>query len=568
MRRIVLSLLVLVLPLLAACSTTGGAVNPPGPSTESQESAEIEAARSVTRTAVLLAINDVYRIEGVENGTAGGLARVRTLRAQLEREYPDLLVLHGGDFLFPSFASRMYQGEQMIAVLDDLDGEPVAFDERMFAVIGNHELEQKKKEDAALLDARVQESQFHWLDGNVIFSRGENGAALVGAPNLTRTALIDSGNIRIGLFGITLPVAQVGYVERFDDPIATARKLTADLREQGAEVVVALTHQNAVDDRRLLETLGADGPDLIVGGHDHERMAFQAAGRWVLKADADARTATVIHLTLPPHGKLAVSYEHRPLDSTVMPDPEVQSLVDQWQTKHEQAFCAQAGDAPDCLETVYGHARTELEAEETKIRRRETSLGDWVTDRMRETFASCGAQVAFLNSGTLRLNQDLAAGSEVRRRHTEELIGYPTPLHLIRIDGATLQKVVDHALQGWPGAGNWLQISGFAWAHDTTTNKASRLTLLGPDGPRAVRPDETILAVTNDYLATGQDGYTMLSPGQVVADCPQDNAELKTLLVSGLQAAEPQGIAPQVEGRICETGTGKTTPAEACLAAP
>jgi 2',3'-cyclic-nucleotide 2'-phosphodiesterase (5'-nucleotidase family) len=348
--------------------------------------------------------------------------------------------------------------------------------------------------------------------------------------------------------------------------VATARALTAALRDQGAEVVVALTHENAADDRRLLETLGADGPDLIVGGHDHERMAFQAGGRWVLKADADARTATVIRLTLTPGRPLAVAYEHRPLDTGVSPDPEVQALVDRWQTKHEQAFCAQAGDAPDCLETVYGRTRTVLEAEETKMRRRETSLGDWVGDRMREAFSSCGAQVAFLNSGTLRLNQDLAAGAEIRRRHTEELIGYPTPLHLIRIDGATLQKVVDHALEGWPGAGNWLQISGFAWVHDAKTGKASQLTLLGPDGPRAMRPDETILAVTNDYLVNSQDGYTMLNPGQVVADCPQDNTELKALVVSAVQAAEPQGIAPQVEGRICETAaTGKAAVVAPCL---
>lgn len=32
------------------------------------------------RTAVLLAINDVYRIEGLQEGTIGGLARVRALR--------------------------------------------------------------------------------------------------------------------------------------------------------------------------------------------------------------------------------------------------------------------------------------------------------------------------------------------------------------------------------------------------------------------------------------------------------------------------------------------------------
>lgn len=36
------------------------------------------------RSAAILAINDVYRIEGADHGRTGGLARVRTLRKELE----------------------------------------------------------------------------------------------------------------------------------------------------------------------------------------------------------------------------------------------------------------------------------------------------------------------------------------------------------------------------------------------------------------------------------------------------------------------------------------------------
>src|SRR5688572_22086571 len=127
MNRSFLRPAVLILSLaLAACATP--ATPPAGAPTAQGE-----------RTAVLLTINDVYRIEGVEGGQAGGLARVRTLRKELERDHPDLLLLHAGDFLFPSFASRLYSGEQMVAVLNSLDGNTSAFDSRMFVVFGNHE---------------------------------------------------------------------------------------------------------------------------------------------------------------------------------------------------------------------------------------------------------------------------------------------------------------------------------------------------------------------------------------------------------------------------------------------
>jgi len=512
------------------------------------------------RTAMLLAINDVYRIEGAEEGKAGGLARVRALRRELEREQPGLLVLHAGDLLYPSFASRTYNGEQMIAVLDQLDGSD-AFDPRMFVTFGNHEFEKRKKKDAGILAQRVAESQFRWLGGNVSFAPGNDGRPLVAAENVLRSAVVESGGIRIGLFGLTIPTLGVEYAE-FAGPDAAARELTAKLRREGAEVVVAVTHLNAADDRALLEQLGGDGPDLIVGGHDHEKMAFQANGRWVIKADADARTASVIRLRLDRAGHLDVTSEHRPLAAGGAPSPDraVQALVDRWQERHAREFCAaQKPPAPaDCLSVVYGHTRTLLEAEENKIRGRETSLGDWVADRMLETFAACGAQVAFLNAGTLRLNQDLEPGSTLARRQVEELFGFPSPLRLIRIDPAILQETAEQAVRGWPGSGTWLQIAGFAFVHDQEAKAAHGLTLLDPAGARAPRDGESILAVTNDYLinpdAGDRDGYDFL-PTEEVPGCPASGRDLKEVVVEALRKAEPDGIAPATEGRICQPGT-------------
>ena len=227
------------------------------------------------RTAVLVAINDVYRIEGVENGNVGGLARVRALRAELEKDHPDLVMLHAGDILFPSFASRMLEGEQMIAGLNGLDGDTAAFDERMFAIFGNHEFDKGKLKHAPMLDRRIEESQFRWLAGNVRFAKGADGKPLIDAPNLEPGRIVESGGIRLGIFGVTIPTLGIEYVEDFDGPQATVRRLTADLRARGAEVVIAVTHLNADDDRAILEKLPVpEGPDLIIGGHDHEHMAI------------------------------------------------------------------------------------------------------------------------------------------------------------------------------------------------------------------------------------------------------------------------------------------------------
>jgi hypothetical protein len=120
--------------------------------------------------------------------------------------------------------------------------------------------------------------------------------------------------------------------------------------------------------------------------------------------------------------------------------------------------------------------------------------------------------------------------------------------------------VVSHAIEDWTGNGWWLQISGFAYRHTPEAKPpvADYLTLLNArdsHGGRLIRDDEMLLAVTGEFLVheeTGQDGYTMLNTAQVV---PSTGApvDLKELVIKALQASGAEGIAPKIEGRICNT---------------
>ncbi len=518
-------------------------------------------AAPTDRTTALLGINDIYRIEGLEGGSKGGLARVRALRKQIEQQFPEALLLHGGDFLFPSFASRMYQGEQMVSILNLLDGDAARFDARMFVVPGNHEFDRGRLRDAAMLKDRIDGSQFRWLGGNIRFAQGSDGQPLVASKNLTPTAMVTSGGIRIGIFGLTLPMAGVQYIAGYAGEQETARELSAALRAQGAEVVVGLTHLEARTDRALLERLGDAGPDVIFGGHDHESMHVQVGGRWYTKADADARTVSVVKITKKADGTLLVEPRLLPLTlNTPAPDPLVQARVNEWQARHAQAFCSSVKAAPGCLDEPYGHTRTALEADENKVRGRETSLGNWIADRMLEAFKPCGAQVAFVNSGALRLNNDLAAGTVLTRRHVEELFAYPSPMHLLKIDGAALVKVAEQSVRGWPGAGSFVQIAGFGFRHDRPGRTVSDVSWLAARGTRPVTAAEPVLAVTVDYLvnpdAGDQDGYQMLNRDQIQKGCGAEGLDIKDLLIRDLVAAEPRGIAPVIEGRICQGEPG------------
>jgi 2',3'-cyclic-nucleotide 2'-phosphodiesterase (5'-nucleotidase family) len=115
-----------------------------------------------------LAANDLYRIQGVNEGHRGGLARLRALRVELERQHPHLLLLIAGDFLFPSLLSRLYDGKQMVDTLNYMDRSS-SMDERLFVTLGNHEFDGTY---ARTLQDRIAESQFRWIASNVEFKPG------------------------------------------------------------------------------------------------------------------------------------------------------------------------------------------------------------------------------------------------------------------------------------------------------------------------------------------------------------------------------------------------------------
>lgn len=507
-----------------------------------------DGARSFT----LISVNDIYRIKGLDNGTDGGPARIRTLRAELEEQHPDLLLFHAGDLLYPSLLSRRYDGAQMIDVLNRLDGDAKTMDERMFVTFGNHELDRRDQRGEELLAERVAESQFRWVSSNVTFAPDAEGRAVVTGPTLVDTVLTTSGGVRVGIFGLTLSSQHPPWVVSFADPVETARNRTAELRRRGAEVVIGLTHLPVEDDLRLLETLRDEGPDLILGGHEHSVQERQAGGRWVLKADADARSAIVAEVSVAPDAGVSVTHRVATLrDDSPPAAPEIVEVAQRWIERHEREFCADLEQPPNCLSKVVGHTRTRLVAEELRIRAFETSLGDWVADRLLEAHRDDQAQVAMINSGALRLNRDIPAGADVLRRDVEELFGFPSPTVVLEMDGATLIRALEHSVADWGDKGWFLQLAGVAFRFDPDRETVTDVTLLTPDGPRPLDPAETVRVATVSYLANpslgDRDGYTMFDPQDVVAT----GADVKDLVLTALTTAGPTGIAPTVEGRIC-----------------
>ncbi len=544
-----------------------------------------------SESAVILAVNDIYHIEGVERGKAGGIARLRTVRAELERDHPGrVLFLHAGDVIFPSFLSRMYKGKQMIDILNLMDGDRQSgrLDERMFVVFGNHEFEEDTCKNDPVLQQRVAESDFYWLASNIAITPCPDGRPRLTGTNLLQGRVVEVGGLRIGLFGLTINTEK-HEIFRFLKARDTARDLIRDLRRRGANVVVAVTHLNWRDDVALHDELRRDGLDLIIGGHDHVHMSLPRNDPEprIFKADADARTAWVVTLTRHADGRVQVAGQLRQLGDGAAKDPLVDRQVAKWIRSHADEFCKAAATDPHwvgakpvsaaCLDERLAVAETPLDASEEKIRSRETSLGNWIADQMFAAFKDCGVDGAFINAGGLRLNQDLAKDSDITMRHLEELVQYPTTLRVYKLTHDKFRKALANAISV-PDAGRWLQVSdqiAFTYSPADEPGAPGRLLKAVVRPPKKPLIDITesskgeIRIVANEYLQkSSTDDFDKILPEPDTTPCPALGSDLKKILYAAFKAQgrvkadEPGRICTDAEargGRTClATQAGKT----------
>jgi 2',3'-cyclic-nucleotide 2'-phosphodiesterase (5'-nucleotidase family) len=215
-----------------------------------------------------LLINDVYVADTMDDGR-GGLARVATVRQRLADQGPVLFVL-AGDVLSPSLASKYFRGRQMVDALNRAKLD--------YATFGNHEFDIESDS----LVARIAESKFKWISSNCTRADGTP------FPRVLPWDTVRISGHKVGVFGLTLQGSYPSYV-RCSNADTAAHRVIETLGSEGAELIVGLTHQTMDADRNLLSR--EPKLDLVLGGHEHEAQDSVVSGRHAAKADANARTA-------------------------------------------------------------------------------------------------------------------------------------------------------------------------------------------------------------------------------------------------------------------------------------
>jgi 5'-nucleotidase len=464
-----------------------------------------------------LQINDAYVLGPVDGGRRGGMARLATLVREVKRENPNTLFAIGGDFLSPSVESTFLQGAQMVAALD-----AVGLD---FATFGNHEFDF----GPSVLVERMKESKFRWLSANVV---DRSSGRPFGSASLD--TMLTLGGVRVGLFGLTMADAartsRPGPDIGFNPPLAAGKDAAARLRAQGAQVVVAVTHQEIAEDKALA---GAADVDVILGGHEHDPMVAEEGKSLITKAGSDARYLVQVDLWLTREGKLVErSWRFREVSRRVTPDRAVEELIRSYGARLDRE-----------LDVVIGRTDVPLEARTSRLRTQETNVGDFIADRLREWL---GTDAAFVNGGAIRTNRIVPAGP-LTKRDVHSLLPFTDVVLKLELRGRDLRAALEHGLsQTDREGGGFLQISGVRVVWDPRLAPGQRIVSISVGG--RLLDDETPYSVAvPSYLVRGGDGYTAFARGKVLIK-ESSGPQVAQIVMDTIVA---QGtIKPVTDGRI------------------
>jgi len=192
------------------------------------------------------------------------------------------------------------------------------------------------------------------------------------------------------------------------------------------------------------------------------------------------------------------------------------------------------------LEAKIGEAAMPMDATEETTRSQETAWGNFIVDQMLTAFGTPAADFAFINSGTLRIDDFIA--DDITFEEIGRTFGFSSFLRYMTISGAEFRQVMEAGYRGAGSQGYFPQISGFRVCVDRSLESGSRIVSLQvpvDDGWQEISADKEYVLVVPDFLYRGGDNY------QLPQDRPvsRPGSELKYLVFDAILRAHAEGKA-------------------------
>ena len=508
------------------------------PSTGDETPSSAAAPKTTEKDIVLVHTNDVHgRIveeKGRDKNTSVvGDAKLATV-IENERAKKDqtTVVLDAGDAFQGLPISNSTKGEARAEILNKMNYDAMA--------VGNHEF------DFGLDEAKKYKQilKFPLLSSNTYV----NGARLFEASTIIDKDKSVKGD-EVVVIGVTTPetatkthpknVQGVTFKDPIPEVLNVVKEIQAKAKATGDDykTYVILAHLG-VDTTTPNEWRGSTLADelskspllkgkrvVVIDGHSHT-VESKTYGDNVTYNQTGSYLNNIGKVTLKPNSLLGTPSLIKASETTnVTPNAEVKKLVDQIKAKY---------DAENVV-VVVKNSPVELSGTRENVRVRETNLGNVVADSLYE-YGQTGFQnktdIAVTNGGGLR--ETIAKDKPITKGSVIAVLPFGNTISQIKVTGQNVLDMFEKSLgsilqvdkagktvldeNGQPllePSGGFLHVSGAKVYYDTNLPSGKRVLRVEVKNHDTGAYDKldlnkTYYLTTNDFLAAGGDGYTML----------------------------------------------------------
>ncbi len=468
----------------------------------------------------ILHTNDTHAHLEPDHGL-GGIAPRKTLvdqaRAQSEALGQALLLLDAGDVFQGTLYFNQYEGLADLYFYNQLGYDAMA--------VGNHEFDSGPEALAKFINGgtivnpsmTVEGATFPLLSANIDVS-----AEPLLAGKVKPWVILERNGQKIGIFGLTAEDTDIlsspGDNVVFKDPVQAATQAVAQLKTEGVNKIIGLTHVGFNVDKELAAQV--DDIDIIVGGHSHTELGTHPGatepyptmvtspngGKTMIVADWEwGKYLGDIRVDFDTNGVAACwEGQPRPVDGIITPDPAFQVKLDEF-----------AAPLDEMKGEGIGTTSIALDGERTNVRSKETNLSNLICDALLQRTRADGVQIALTNGGGIRASID---EGEVTVGEVITVLPFGNTVTLVTLTGSQVKEALENGVsQVENGAGRFPQVAGIRFAWDATKPVGSRIVSIeievAPGTYRPIHMDKTYRLVTNNYIMAGGDGYSVLTEG-------------------------------------------------------
>lgn len=342
----------------------------------------------------------------------------------------------------------------------------------------------------------------------------------------------DFDSFKLGIIGVTDPMKTYGSVFHLHakKPDDILRGLIEEVRSQGAQTILLLSHLGLRDDQRVVENIR--GIDLLIGGHSHSLLdpPLEINGTIVAQAGEYGKVLGRLDLKIDPATGKIVHYQSTfiPIDETIQPDPTAEAVVAAEQERVKQLMTEIIGTLTEPFDLTDD---------------RECAAGDLLADALLDRVQ--GAEIAFVLAGLWETGLDAGPLSQGTLYAANRSPANPAKVELT---GAQIEQFfraglnpenIEKSSKALRGRKMGLpHVAGMTVFYDPSDLETIEIVVNG----EPLENDRKYVVATTDFELSDLAGYLVIPDEQVEYEVPTIMPEvLEAYLLKYTPIAKPRG---------------------------